>query len=104
MSDLIVFDGDQAILHPTVISAIAHYEKEMKLMKEQEESLKKAILEEMEKHGLIKIDSPSLTINYIAGTDRETFDSKAFRKDHPDLYDDYIKMTPVKPSIRIKLK
>ena len=33
-----------------------------------------------------------------------TFDSKKFREDHPNLYDEYIKMSDVKSSIRIKVK
>lgn len=104
MNNLIVFDGNSAILDPQVAEAIATFEAEVKEIKAQEEILKQRILEEMERNGLLKIDTPHLLINYIAGTDRETFDSKSFRKEHPDLYDDFVKMTPVKASIRIKVK
>ena len=58
----------------------------------------------MEEKGIIKIETDDLIINYIAPTDRETLDSKSLRQDHPQLYDAYIKMTPVKSSIRIKVK
>ena len=58
----------------------------------------------MEQYGLVKIETPSFLINYIAQTDRETFDSKKFKADNPDLYDEYIRITPVKASVRIKLK
>lgn len=104
MNNLIMFDGGQAILDAKVADAIASFEAEVKAIKEQEDLLKQRILEEMEMHGVLKIDTPSLTISYIAGTDRETFDSKNFRREHPDLYDEYVKITPVKSNIRIKIK
>ena len=33
----------------------------------------------------------------------ETFDSKTFRKDHPDLYDEYVSISMVKASVRMKV-
>ena len=96
--------GLAPILDTETAERLARYENAVKAIKEQEELLKQKILEEMEMYGFVKIETPILTINYIASTDRETFDSKSFRKEHPDLYDDFVRMTPVKPSIRIKVK
>ena len=45
-----------------------------------------------------------MAICFRGMTDRETLDSKAMRKDFPRLYDQYVKMTPVKSSIRVKIK
>jgi len=101
---LITIENNVAVLEPQTASTIAYFEKQMKYIKDQEELLKKAILAEMEANGIIKIDTDEMTISYVAPTDRETFDSKTFRKDNPDLYDEYVKMSPVKSSIRIKLK
>lgn len=61
-------------------------------------------MEEMEAKNFIKIDTDVMTITYVAPTDREKFDSKKFREDHADLYDEYVSMIPVKSSIRIKVK
>lgn len=58
----------------------------------------------MEQNGVVKIDTDEVLINYIPSTIRETFDSKAFEDDFPDLYDHYVKMSKVKPSVRIKVK
>jgi hypothetical protein len=58
----------------------------------------------MEAKGIIGIDTDELKITYIAPTDREKFDSKQFRSDHSELYDEYVSMIPVKSSIRIKVK
>lgn len=102
--ELIKYENDIAILDIETSAKIAEFERQAKAIKEQEDELKKAILEEMESKGIIKVETDDLMISYIASTDRETFDSKAFKLDHEDLYDDYVKMTPVKSSIRIKVK
>lgn len=102
--ELIKIENEIAILDEGVSQKIADFERQVKLIKEQEDSLKQAILDEMEKNQILKLDTPDLLISYIASSDRETFDSKAFKEAHQDLYDEYVKMTPVKPSIRIKVK
>ena len=102
--ELIRVENGLAILDPEVSKTIADFERQIKAIKEQEDNLKKAILEEMEQRQIVKIETPDLLISYIATTDREAFDSKTFRADHGDLYDEYVKMTPVKSSIRIKVK
>lgn len=102
--ELIKIENEIAILDEEVSQKIADFERQVKLIKEQEDSLKQAILDEMEKNQILKLDTPDLLISYVASSDRETFDSKAFKEAHQDLYDEYVKMTPVKPSIRIKVK
>lgn len=102
--ELIKIENEVAILDPEVSKTIAEFERQIKSIKEQEDNLKKAILEEMEQNQIIKIDTPDILISYVAPTDRETFDSKSFKAEHQDIYDEYVKMSPVKSSIRIKVK
>ena len=102
--ELIKVYGEAAILDGTTAKHIAEFEKMAKEIKAKEDELKKAILTEMESKGIIKLETDELTISYVAATDRETFDSKKLRSDNPDLYDEYIRMSTIKPSIRIKLK
>ena len=102
--ELIKVYGEAAILDGTTAKHIAKIEKMAKEIKAKEDELKKAILTEMESKGIIKLETDELTISYVAATDRETFDSKKLRADNPDLYDEYIKISTVKPSVRIKLK
>ena len=103
MEELIKLEGDSCLLLPEVSEKIADFERQIKEIKKAEDELKAKILEEMEVKGLLKIKTDSLMISYIAPSDRETFDSKRFKEDNPDLYDEYVKMTPVKSSIRIKV-
>lgn len=103
MNEIVVI-GDKGLLNPEISDKIADFEKKIKKLKEQEDLLKQSILEEMEAKGIVKIENDDLLISYIAPTDRETFDSKKLREDNPDLYDEYIKISKVKASIRIKVK
>ena len=102
--ELIKLENDLPVLDNDTAYQIAEFERQIKLLEEQEKKLKQAILDEMEAKGFIKIETDVLTITYVAATDREKFDSKKFRAENPDLYDEYVSMTPVKPSIRIKVK
>lgn len=102
--ELIKVENNNIILDEEISNKIAEYEKTIKTLKEQQDELKQKILDEMESKNIIKIDNSKVTINYIASTDREDFDKKSLRQDHPQLYDAYIKMTPVKASLRIKVK
>lgn len=93
-----------AVLSSDTVHQIVLFEQMAKEIKEKEDELKKLILEEMEANGVVNIDTPELRITYVAPTKREVFDSKTFRKDFEDLYDEYVTITPVKSSIRIKVK
>lgn len=104
MGDLILKRSNDVILDSEVDRRIRDFEVLIKAMKEEEDKLKQMLLEEMEEKGILKIDTPNLTLTYKASYDRESFNNKAFRADHPDLYDEYISMTSVKPSILIKVK
>lgn len=104
MDNLITITGDMAILNPETAAKVAEFERMAKEVKTKEDELKKAILREMESKGVIKLDTGALLISYVAPTDRETLDAKALKEELPDIYDAYVKISPVKSSIRIKLK
>lgn len=102
--ELIKIENGIGILNAEVSKNIAKFEKALKEIKEKKEELKQSILSEMESKNILKLETDSLTVTYIAPAERETFDSKRFREDNPDLYDEYVKFSPVKSSIRVKVK
>ena len=79
-------------------------EKQRKLINDEYDNFKTELLKAMEENGVVKIENEDLIISYIASGEKETFDSKSFKKDHSEMYDQYVKFTPVKSSIRIKVK
>lgn len=101
---LIVIENELATLDAETSAKIAEFERQMKVIKEQEDELRQAILNEMEEKNIIKLETDDLVITYVAPTDRETFNSKKFKADHQDLYDEYVTISPVKSSIRLKVK
>lgn len=73
-------------------------------LKAKKDDLTLTLMEEMRNKDIKKIETPDVIITYVEESERETFDSKQFREDYPDMYDEYIKFTKVKPSVRIKVK
>ena len=83
---------------------IKEFENQVKQIKEQEEKLKEEIINAMRENNIIKLDTPDLVITYVAPTKKETFDSKKLKEEKPDVYLEYLKISDVKDSIRIKVK
>lgn len=102
--ELIEIKGETSVLNETTANTLALYQQKIAELKAKEDEIKKAILEEMESKNIIKLDNEYLTISYIAPTTRETFDTKKLKKDDINLYDKYVNISPVKSSIRIKVK
>ena len=104
MNDLITMNEGVALLSPETALRIAEYERKVAEIKKAEDELRESIFNEMQEKGIKKIDTEDMTITFKDSYDREFFDSKAFRAEHPDMYDSYIKMSTVKATIMIKLK
>ncbi len=102
--ELIEVNNNTALLNKDIAAVIADFEDRIKDLKAKEDKLKALILAEMEAKNIVKVDNEYLTISYVASTDRETLDSKKLRAELPDIYDEYVKISPVKSSIRIKVK
>ena len=104
MKNLIKITTEGALISTQAAKSLAEWETELKKLKKQEDDLKQQILAEMEEKGILRLDTDYLTISYIPESDRETLDVAELRSDRPEVYDDYVKMTKVKSSIRIKVK
>lgn len=92
------------ILDKQSIEEIKEVEKLAKSLKAKQDAIKAELLKVMEDNNIIKFESDEIVVNYIAATTRESFDSKQLKADNPDLYDLYVKLSPVKASIKIKVK
>ena len=104
MNNLIVKKEDNYQLTDTIISELRLIDEEEKELKEKKEKIREILLKEMEDKGIIKISDENISITYKAPTEKETFRTKDFKKDLPDLYDTYVEFTPVKSSLLIKIK
>ena len=104
MKDLVEIKAGEYSLATDTINTIVTIEREVAKLKEMQDTYKKTLLEQMEANNVIKIDVPELTITRTLPTQRETLDSKLLREEKPEVYDEYVKFSEVKGSLRIKIK
>lgn len=104
MNELIKVSNGVALLDTDTSKKIAEFEALANKVKESEEALKAAILQEMKAKGIVKLETPELLLTKVEATTRETFDSKALRAEFPEIYDAYIKIGKVAESLRVKVK
>ena len=101
---LIKVEGDNVALLPSASAMLKNLDQMAEEIKAKQDELKQRILAEMEANGIIKLETDDVTITYVGATDKERFDGKAFRKDHPDLYDDYVTINTAKAYVKVKSK
>lgn len=102
--DLIVKQNNELTLQPDFEEKLVAIKKAAKKIKEVDKEMVGAIKTEMELLQIKKISTPAVTVTYIAPTYTEGFDLERFRLDHPDMYDEYIKITPKSASVKVTVK
>ena len=104
MKELVLLENGEYGLVQDVVDTITTIENKIKMLKEKQDNYKERLLSLMEEYDVKEIDIPELKITRKFATTRESLDSKRLRAEHPDLYDEYVKITDVKGSITIKVK
>lgn len=104
MANIIERKDSDVTISEEVCEKIVSLEKQAKEIKKQQDSMKAEILDAMQKYGVLKLDNEFLKIAFVPEHDAERFDSKTFKDENPDVYDMYVKISKVKPSIRITVK
>lgn len=84
-----------------VLLVLNAQEKEIKAQKEKYRS---ALLEAMEQHNIRSITTDNISVTYKDSYDKEVFKNKDFREQYPELYDEFVSFSTVKPSITVKVK
>ena len=85
-------------------AAIIEYKEAMDFCKAQYDRLKEGILAIMTQHNIKKYDGQRISITRKPEAERLSFDSKAFKNDYPQMYEQYITKTKTSSSILIKVK
>lgn len=104
MEHLIIKSGNDYALQEETNNQLVALERQIKMLTDTRDEIRKIIQKEMEEKGIYKMENDELSITYIAAGEREIFDSKRFKEDHPYAYQDYMKTSKVAASIRIKAK
>lgn len=96
----VVADESALVVPQEITSAIAGLLRIEKVAKEMKERLK----ELMEENGIKKWECDAFVATYTPAGVTSKFDATAFKKDHPDLYDEYVRESERKSSIRTTLR
>lgn len=91
-------------LNPRFVESYLETEEKIKALTENLNTMKAELLEAMQKHSIVEITNDAVKVKYIQPTTQERFDTKRFREEHEDLYNDYVKFVDVKPQLRITKK
>ena len=78
--------------------------RRIKALTDEYDSIKAQVLEQMLKHKDKSFDTGNLLITVMKPSTRESFDSKKFKEEHSDLYNQYIKTSQTKESLKLTLK
>lgn len=80
------------------------FEKKTKVLKEQQKEYRELLYQKMEENDIKKIDTGDIVITRVLPTTRLSVDSNRLKKEKPDIYEQYLKESTIKGSIRIKEK
>lgn len=79
-------------------------EMEVKAKSEELKAIKDGLCSLMLERGVKSFSTQVLKMTAVTPKPRETFDTKRFAAEHPELYKEYVKIGNVTPSIRITYK
>lgn len=96
--------GDLPAVFAQVEDEIARIEEQAAQLKQRQDELRKGLYELMDKNNVKKFTGSLVTLTRVLPTEATTFDSKAFKADHPKLYAQYVKKTMKAGSLRVTVK
>ena len=74
------------------------------IKKDLDNSIKSIAREEYLKSGSTHIDTDGYKVTFVAGTVSRKFNTSKFKKDHPDLYEEYMEDSLSSDYVKIKIK
>ena len=103
-NELVVVEDGEAKIAPLLAYQLVMAEQKIKEMEAFRNNYKEKILKAMEENGIMKIENDVIRINYYPPNTENKFDSKKFKKDHPELAEQYITINDKKSYIKITCK
>lgn len=101
MDELILVDG---ALSAEISREIARNELLIKQLTDRQKEIKNGLLDAMRKANIVKIDNDNIKVTYVPTTTQERLDGKELKKDLPDIYNTYCKITEKSDYIKIEVK
>lgn len=89
---------------PETIAQITNLIRLKKSLDDQEKLLKQELVKAMERYDIKSFENDNIKMVYVAPTTRSTIDTTRLKKDHPDIAEQYSKVSEVSASVRVTLK
>lgn len=87
----------------TITRSIDQMEKTLKALKAQQDKIKNYILEKMQEQGIKSVKNDFFSLTYVAPQEKVVVDSKKLKDNYPEVYKECLKLSQVKPQVRIKI-
>ena len=100
----LVIDDETQMGIEMVSNTIKEMETRLKKMKEQQDKYKEIILNAMKEQGIKSFENDTIKITYVDEITKLSVDSTKVKKDYPMVYEQCLKKTIQKPSLRITIK
>ena len=84
--------------------SIMEIEQTAKSYEERAKQLREGLKAEMEKSGVKKWETDNIVVTYVNATERKGIDTTRLKEEQPSIYEQYLKVTNVNSTIKIKLK
>ena len=101
--DITTTYGDLPTVFAEVEEEVARLEVQVKEAQERQKQLRQGLYDLMAKNNVKSFTGSIVKLTRVLPTESTTFDSKAFKEDHPDLYKQYCKKTAKAGSLRVTL-
>jgi hypothetical protein len=93
---------------PIKVAEIENYlvelDKEVKRKTDELKAIKDGLCQLMLEKGIKKYSTSRLQMTTVTPKPKQTFDTKRFQQEHKDLYNEYLSVSEIKPSIRLTIK
>lgn len=100
-----LIQGNTNIISNKIQAEIYNFLQEAKEIKERETDLKERFLKLMTENGIKKFGESTdpFTITLVEATESKTFDTTRFKKEHPEMVDEYMKTSKKSAYVSFKL-
>lgn len=85
-------------------AALEALTRRVKELTAEADAIKSELLEQMGEHGDKSFDTGNMLVTYVAPSKSSRFDSTRFKKEHADLYSEYMKESETKASLKITIR
>lgn len=87
-----------------IIQEFYELEKQSKAIKARQADLRADLVDIMEDYGVKSWENDLFKITYVAPTSRKSIDSTSLKKEMPEVFNAYQKVSDVKANVRVTVK